>query len=291
MSEPVLREPTDDMKKSIEEMRSGFQSEFLIHRSLYAQQDFNRLFHEDWHVLRYLMASNDNPEAGLKRLINSMKWRKERGVWDITEKDFPKEFFEMIRFGKAKDGSTLVITRAQYYIHVKGWQELWKKFYIFVLEWLDRHDTGEGVTILIDCNSSTLSNVDFDFIWFIKPIQSKYYPFLIRKQLICDIPLNLMSVSQLIRSLMPEKTRKIILFLNDCRQLKEYIRGDNIPIYMGGTGDGLRPWTPESDCLSVTEFGKRFNYSEKSIKKICSHLRPLFFIYNPLMRSAKRLTI
>ena len=278
MSKPSLIEPTDDEKQAIIEMRSGFKSEFSSNPDLYYDRDFLMVLENDWEVHRYLLAADGDPKAGLKRLIDSMKWRKALAVWDMTETDFPKEFFEMLRLGKARDGSTLIISRAQYYIPINEWRELFKKFFVFVMETLDKMNTGKGLTVLVDCQDSGLSNVDFDFIMFLKPIQSKYYPGLLKLQLNCDIPWILTSISQVILSLMPAKTRKLMTFVKRS-QLTDYINEDNIPSYLGGTGISLMSWTP-SDCQSAEEVAQNQSFSNKNLQKLVSHLRPLLDIYS-----------
>ena len=274
MSKPSLIEPTDDEKQFIIEMRSGFHSEFMTHPDLYYQKDFLRVFENDWEVHRYLLAADGDPKAGLKRLIDSMKWRKQLAVWDMCETDFPKEFFQLIRLGRARDGSTLVISRAQYYIPLNEWRDLFKKFFVYIMEWLDRHNSGKGITVLVDCRDSGLSNVDFDFILFLKPIQSKYFPFLLRNQLNCDIPWILSSVSQFILSLLPEKTRKLMTFVRRS-QLTDYISEDNIPKYQGGNGRENYRWIT-TNSVSAEEVANRLHFSQKNLNKLVLHLRPLF---------------
>ena len=273
MPKPSFVEPTDDEKLTIKEMRSRFHSEFVTHPDLFCLKDVERVFDSDWEVHRYLLAADGDFKAGMTRLINSMKWRKQMAVWDMSENSFPQEFYQMLRLGRARDGSIIVFSRAQFYIPLNEWRELFKKFFIFVMEWLDRQNTGNGITIVIDCRDSGLSNVDFDFIWFLKPIQSKYYPFLLKCHLSCDIPWILNSVSQLVLSLMPEKTRKLMYFVKRS-QLTEFATEDNIPMYLGGTGNQVWQWVP-TNCLTVQQVAKRLNLTNKYLLKLESHLRPL----------------
>ncbi|XP_054160606.1 motile sperm domain-containing protein 2-like [Oppia nitens] len=280
IQKPSLKEPTDDEKEAIIQMRDAFQSEVTENPDLYYKKDVERVLTNDWEVHRYLLAADGNISAGLTRLTNSMKWRKQWSVWDMCEQDFPREFYQMLRFGRADNGSVLVISRAQFYIPIDEWRELFKKFYIFVLESLDRQNTGDGVTILFDLRDCGICNVDLDFIWFLKPIQSKYYPMLLKLQLNCDIPWVLNSISQLILSLMPEKTRKIMLFVKR-EELQQYIRPEYIPVYLGGTGSDNTSWKPDN-CLTAEEMvTQRPEITDKSLAKLLKHINPLIKLCDP----------
>jgi len=277
MPAPSLIEPTDDEKQAIIEMRDGFQTEFNTNPDLYYRKDMELVMNNDWNVHRFLLAADGDTGAGLTRLTNAMKWRKHWAVWEMCEQDFPKEFYQMLRFGRAANGSILVVTKAQFYIPLNEWRELFKKFFIFMMETLDRQNSGAGITILCDLRDCGLFNVDLEYIWFLKPIQSKYYPMLLKQQLSCDIPWVLNSISQLIVSLMPEKTRKIMYFVKR-NDLLEYAPKEYIPQYLDGTGSKNYSWIP-SDCLDAINLAKRAGISDKAVKKLVTHMHPLIDLY------------
>jgi len=277
MPEPSLIEPTDDEKQAIIEIRDRFQAEFAANADQYYAKDMERVLLSDWAVHRFLLAADGDPGAGLTRLTNAMRWRKQWAVREMCERDFPKEFYAMLRYGRAANGSTLVATKAQFYIPINEWRELFKKFFIFVMETLDRQNSGAGLTILCDLRDCGLSNVDFEFIWFLKPIQSKYYPMLLSAQLSCDIPWVLNSIAQLIMSLMPEKTRKRMYFAKRA-QLSDYAPVEHIPQYMGGTGTKNYSWIP-TNCLDAADLAKTLGVSDKAVKKLVAHMHPLIKMY------------
>jgi len=278
MPVPSLRVPTAQEYEAIAQIRSAFEAEFKCNPDLYHKSDVDRVLENDWTVHRFLLAGDGTASAGLTRLINAMKWRKEWAIHEMSETDFPKQFYQMMRFGRARNGSTVVLTRAQFYIPLNEWRELFKKFFVFVLETLDRQNTGAGITVVLDLRDCRLFNVDFDFVWFVKPIQSKYYPFLLRQQLNCDIPWILSSVSQFILSLMPQKTRKLMHFIKLC-ELSDHVMEEYIPVYMGGTGVRNYSWIPDT-CTGAEELAKSLDLTEKNLKKLMSHLVPLVETYS-----------
>jgi hypothetical protein len=273
MPKPSLKEPTDEEKQQIEEIRAKFQREVNTNPDLYHVKDIEKVLSNDWEVHRFLLAADGNLDNGLNRLISAMKWRKQFAVRDLTENDFPQEFYKMLLFGKARNGSTLVITRSKYYIPISEWRQLFKNFSVFILEWLDVNNSGNGITVLIDCRDTGLANADFDFICFLKPIQSKYFPCLIKMHLNCEIPWILNSIAHFILSLMSEKTRKLIFFIKKS-QLFDYISEDEIPQFLGGSQTNIYSWLP-SGSVSAEEIAQRVGISNKSLNKFVSHLRPL----------------
>jgi hypothetical protein len=195
------------------------------------------------------------------------------GVREIKETDFPQEYYRMLKYGMARDGSQLLIGQSKYHSPLSEWKDNFKKFAIFIIEYLDNKNDGKGVTLLMDVSDSGYSNVDFDLALFLRPIHGKYYPQLIKIHLLTEIPWIISSILWIMLSLLPEKTRKTIKVVKK-EELIEYIAEDQLPDSLGGEDNKLISLLPK-DAPNAEEVAQRLGISKYSLDKFILHFESI----------------
>ena len=74
--------------------------------------------------------------------------------------------------------------------HVKGSEKMedMKKFFVYMLERLDREEQGEQITLLFDCRTAGLRNMDMEFVQFIIGTLKEFYPDPLNYILVLEMP-------------------------------------------------------------------------------------------------------
>ena len=87
-----------------------------------------------------------------------------------------------------KDGRKLLVFSV--FKHVKGSEKMedMKKFFVYMLERLDREEQGQQITLLFDCRTAGLRNMDMEFVQFIIGTLKEYYPDPLNYILVLEMP-------------------------------------------------------------------------------------------------------
>ena len=74
--------------------------------------------------------------------------------------------------------------------HVKGSEKMedMKKFFVYMLERLDREEQGQQITLLFDCRTAGLRNMDMEFVQFIIGTLKEFYPDPLNYILVLEMP-------------------------------------------------------------------------------------------------------
>ena len=74
--------------------------------------------------------------------------------------------------------------------HVKGTEKMedMKKFFVYMLERLYREENGEQITLLFDCRTAGLRNMDMEFVQFIIGTLKDFYPAPLNYILVLEMP-------------------------------------------------------------------------------------------------------
>ena len=87
-----------------------------------------------------------------------------------------------------KDGRKLLVFSV--FKHVKGSEKMedMKKFFVYMLERLDMEEQGEQITLLFDCRTAGLRNMDMEFVQFIIGTLKEFYPDPLNYILVLEMP-------------------------------------------------------------------------------------------------------
>ena len=150
---------------------------------------------DDVYVSKFFKHTFDHPgpqvEAATKMIMNTLKWRKEFGAGLITESDFPPAMLEkgsLFSHNRDKDGRKLLVFCGVK--HFKGMEKMedMKKFFIYLLERLNREEKGEQITLIFDCKGAGLKNMDMEFVQFLIGSMKEYYPDPLNYILVFEMP-------------------------------------------------------------------------------------------------------
>jgi len=227
------------------------------------QADLDRVNSDDKYVTKFFRHVFDHPgpqtEATVKMIINTLQWRKEMGACTLREEDFPSGMFErgaLFSHNRDKDGRKLLVFCV--FKHVKGTEKMedMKKFFVYMLERLYREEKGEQITLLFDCRSAGLRNMDMEFVQFIIGTLKDYYPDPLNYILVLEMPWVLNAAFKVIKGWLPPAAVKKIKFLTKSN-MNEYVSDEQRLEEWGGTDTWQYVWQPEETQDSKEDSKKK----------------------------------
>uniref|UniRef100_A0A8D3CKX4 Motile sperm domain containing 2 n=1 Tax=Scophthalmus maximus TaxID=52904 RepID=A0A8D3CKX4_SCOMX len=237
MAELGQHEGAQDLEKKIEETRQRFNSEFVQDSTdKYDSRDVERLQTDDALVEGYLTWRIYVVEDALKMIDESLQWRKEYGVNEITEGTIPRWMFEtgaVYLHGYDKEGNKIFWFKVK--LHVKDAKTILdkKKYVAFWLERYAKKEPGMPLTVVFDMAESGLSNIDMEFVKYIINCFKVFYP-------------KLLSAWKIVKSwLGPEAISKLKFASKS--EVQTFIGPEYLPPHMGGTDPFKYSYPPLPD--------------------------------------------
>ncbi|XP_056145375.1 motile sperm domain-containing protein 2 [Lampris incognitus] len=250
MAELDRREPEQDLGRKIEEARHRFRDEYVRDSSdKYDPRDVDRLQKDEALVEGYLTWRHYVVDEALKMIDESLQWRKEFGLNDLTESSIPRWMFEtgaVYLHGYDKEGNKLFWFKVK--LHVKDSKTIVdkKKYVAFWLESYAKREPGMPLTVVFDMSESGLSNIDMDFVRYIVNCFKIYYPKFLSTMIIVDMPWIMNAAWKIVKTwLGPEAISK--LKFASKTDIQTYIGPEYLPPHMGGTDPFKYSYPPLPD--------------------------------------------
>ncbi|KAE8299249.1 Motile sperm domain-containing protein 2 [Larimichthys crocea] len=250
MAELDQHEGEQDIEKKIEETRQRFKNEFLQDSTeKYDSRDVERLQTDDALVEGYLTWRLYAVDDALKMIDESLQWRKEFGLNDLTESSIPKWMFEtgaVYLHGYDKEGNKLFWFKVK--LHMKDNKTITdkKKYVAFWLERYAKKEPGMPLTVVFDMAESGLSNIDMEFVKYIINCFKVYYPKFLSKMIIVDMPWIMNAAWKIVKSwLGPEAISKLKFASRS--EIQTFIGPEYLPPHMGGTDPFKYSYPPLPD--------------------------------------------
>ncbi|CAL8290044.1 unnamed protein product [Lota lota] len=252
MAQADMPETPESMQKKIEETRERVRLEYDPENSgRYERVDVQRLLEDDGFVAGYLESKRCVVGDAVKMIDESLQWRKELRVNDITEDSLQRSFLEagMHYFrGYDKEGHKLFWFRLK--IQAKDGRTLQekKRYLAFWLERFVRHEPDSLLTTVFDMSESGLGNVDMDFLRFLINCFQVYYPRLLAKIIIFELPWIMNAAWKIVKSWLGPDAIDKLKFVSRS-DVQTYIEVEQLPLHMGGTDafEYSYPPLPEDD--------------------------------------------
>uniref|UniRef100_H2YJZ6 CRAL-TRIO domain-containing protein n=1 Tax=Ciona savignyi TaxID=51511 RepID=H2YJZ6_CIOSA len=143
--------------------------------------------------------------------------------------------------GKAVDDTRLV-----YFMVRKQTKDMKSKVQRLICLWLERiqrAEPGKHITFVLDVSKSSLANVDLGGIRFLLACFTTYFPDMLEKILILEMPWIMNTIWKVVKQWMTEEQRKRTLFCS-FKDVKQYIDEENCLKYMGGKDDWEYTYPP-----------------------------------------------
>ena len=245
----------------INSIREKFITEYKANSSFYYKADFNKIKSEQWPIERFVLI-HKTEDASLQALIKAMKWRKEFGVLDRTDTDFPQEIYQTLEafsYGKDREGRDLMMGIGKY--HFKSeLSPLFKQYWVHMLEKIDSKNKNGNWAVVVWAGGSGLSNMEINQAFFAVDVLQKYFPSGMAYELIVDMPWVFNASWKIIRNFMREELRDKVKLV-DSMAVREYVDDDNIPQALGGKSKepmlkippGVKPLDQMKDKLGLTD--------------------------------------
>lgn len=210
--------------------------------------DVERFKNDDQYV-GFFVEWNKDIETAVKMVIKALKWRKSFGLKSITPEslgeDVLKEGYLFI-LGRAVDGSRVLHFRTGKL--EKKDRDRNQRLVAFWFERIQRAEPGKKVTILMDTTDSKLMNADTSSSSFIIECCAAYFPGMMRKIIIYNLPYLLNAFWKLISKMLSAEQRAATALCGK-DDLLQHIDKDNLTVAMGGTIDYTYSYPPFPDEL------------------------------------------
>ncbi|KAL8561547.1 hypothetical protein ACOMHN_024783 [Nucella lapillus] len=226
--------------EDVKYVRDNFEKKYAdkITSGSYDDRDLRRLRTDDVFVSTYIRGPNRLDE-GVNLVNESFQFRKEYDVNDITKDTFDQWVWDkhaVYFHGRTKTGHKIVYVRVKEHKKDAALLPMVKKFYIFWLELSFRANPLERVVTLFDMTDAGLSNLDMDFIRFILTCFKLYYPTLLEKMLIYEMPWIFNAAWKVIKTWLSAEAIAKIKFATRS-DVHTYIDPEQLFQHMGGMCD------------------------------------------------------
>ncbi|XP_052246361.1 motile sperm domain-containing protein 2-like isoform X2 [Dreissena polymorpha] len=244
----ALNGSNQDIKEKVQQLRSLFLSKHSanLDSGTYDQRDVDKFKTNDQYVATFIR-SYETPQDGCEHVHESLKFRREIGLNDLTPQSFSTELWEL---GEAffhnhdKDGNAIL------YIDVKKHRRdakllpTLKKCFAFMLETHTKQFPGVKLCVLLDLAGSGVSNLDMDFIRFIINSFKSYFPSLLEYLLLYEMQWFFNAAWKIVKQMLNAEYVKRIKFVTKA-DIQGYIDKDQLWEHMGGTDKYVYSYEPE----------------------------------------------
>ncbi|XP_052004461.1 motile sperm domain-containing protein 2-like [Xyrauchen texanus] len=274
MAEAGQPESEQDIESKIEETRQRFKNEYVVDSTdKYDPRDVDKLFRDDALAEGYLTWRQFVVEDTLKMIDESLQWRKEFTVNDLTESSIPRWMFEsgaVYLHGYDKEGNKLFWFKVK--LHVKDAKTVLdkKRYVAFWLERYAKREPGMPLTVVFDMSESGLGNIDMEFVKYIISCFKVYYPKFLSKMIMYDMPWIMNAAWKIVKTWLGPEAISKLKFVSKT-DIQTYVDPEHLPPHMGGT-DQFKysyPPLPDDDFQSpICENGPIVSEDESDIKDL-----------------------
>ena len=161
----------------------------------YSEVDISKLQQDEvveqfW--LHTYWLSGEQIDETANMIEKTFRWRKEFGVNEIRKEDLDEKLFNTGAMSVRKEhdncGYKILVMCVRKHLKSTDNAEEIKKVTVSFLEDIRKVDVSQRVTLLFDCSGAGLKNVDMDMIKFLINIFQNYYPNMLGKILVYDLP-------------------------------------------------------------------------------------------------------
>nr|XP_039265111.1 motile sperm domain-containing protein 2-like [Styela clava] len=243
----------NDDSKMIAELREKFNKKFVDPPSArlakFDEHDVMRIHNDDLFALSFLHWKKEVIDDAVELAASCLEWRKENGMRDISVESIGQKYMEkgvIYIYGRDLEGHRVMCLIGR--MQNKDEKDQIRQLLMFWLERLQRYEPGQHVTFILDTNKTAMGNVDLGLIRFIIDSFTSYFPDLLEKIIILDMPWIMNAIWNIVKQWMSEEQRSKTVFCSR-KDLKKYISPDQLPKSMAGTVDWTYSFPPFPDDL------------------------------------------
>jgi len=266
----VVVEPVELPEGFLDTVRAKLIEEYTSlpeeSKSLLDEVEYQSWLDDAYYFERYVKRKKGDLSATIPFLLDVLKWKKKLGLSHLTEKSFPKEFFDfggIHVYGKDKHGNVICHIRLRLFSKIPEILDILKKFVLFQMLKADaeaariaresRSDV--GWVLLFDCTGAGVANADMEMSNFVNTTLKNYFPYGQKYVLNHNLPWLLNAIKNVIFAMLPANVKKRIKFSNE-KTLRDFIPEEQLPLYMGGSNNYPYPYVPRA-VLTTSEMVKQ----------------------------------
>lgn len=265
----------------IESVRRQVMKEFELQPQKYHPLDIENLQENDAFIGRFILDVEENESeqkvihAASQAIQGCLVWRNQVGLNDLTDGDFPKEYFNYstIQLGQDMNGRLLIYLRVGLYRRLPGWHDLNLSFAFYVLEkiattLLFNNSNYQKASIFLDLTGAGIGQLDLSFVSKFLGAATKYYPSLCGRVYCYQLPWFMKACCSAILAWLPERHRKLVTFIDE-RNVREWFATEILAEFAGGKAKTwfFRPQV----SVSLEEIGRKNGISELDIQRAGDH--------------------
>lgn len=232
---PKLREPRGPIVQQVRDL--FLEREFKQSPEDFYLDDIKNIEDMDFLLQRYVIMQRKDVEASVKMVSSMLRWRKEKKLFEMAYKQFPRELTMAggaFVYEPDKYGNKTLYLRASLCKNCAELKTPMKDFLTYLVFQLDDAKDGAPYAIIMDLTNTTLTNYDIDLLTHIVALLKDYFPVNMDYFLAINFPWILSAVWSLIKRLIPAEKRDAVQFISSDK-IFDFVSKENCPDFLGGT--------------------------------------------------------
>lgn len=231
---PRLREP--ETRDFVHEVKDLFMEQYKKQPELYYEEDVKLVENLDFILQRCLISKRKNVKDSFIMLDNMLKWRKEQGIRELTDQDFPVEYFTTgtaFLYEPDKYGNRTLYIRTRLLRAVPELKASLKQFIAYLMYQIDDCVKGQSFAVVFDLTDTGWNNYDIDLLMYFLTLLQEYFPMNVDYVLAINFPWILTAAWTLAKRLIPPERRDVVVHIPS-DQVFKFIDKENVPDFLGG---------------------------------------------------------
>jgi hypothetical protein len=271
---PRLRDP--ETRDCVKEVREMFLEEYKRDPSQFYEEDAKLVDEKKFLLLRCLISKRKNVKEAYNMLVNMCKWRKENRLRELTDQDFPVEYFLAgISFVYEPDkfGNRTLYIRTGRIKCIPELKHTFKLFTAYLLYKIDDCENGETFAIIFDLTNTGWNNYDIDLLMYFLTMLKEYFPVNADYILAINFPWILTTAWSVVKRLIPPERRDVVVFIQS-KDVFNYVDKQNCPDFLEGDCKRDHQFMPKSD-LTLVDYLLSQKNPDLSIKRMTEIVKSL----------------
>lgn len=233
---PTDSEPSDH---EVESIRNSVRCQIEEKGSdAFDERDIDRINVDDHYIRRFIAENAHDLNKTRKNILETLRWRKENCINDVSFNDVKSEMSKLTHVGAHNrdiHGCKIFVVKVRKHIKANIETELIKKNLIYWLERFEREEYGGQITIFFDMTDTCMANVDYGYMKYLITVMEKYYPWILAKVIVLNLPRPLVWVYKLLKSWLPAKAVALVHLIDNMDSLGKLVAPDQCLEEWGGT--------------------------------------------------------
>lgn len=232
---PRLRDP--HKRDFVHEVKDLFLELYKQQPELYYKEDVRQVEQLNYLMQRCIVYKKKNVKDSVAMLDTMLRWRKEIRLRELSDDDFPVEFWmtgTSFIYEPDKFGNRTLYIRTQLLRKIPELRAKFKLYIAYLMYKIDDSVEGTPWSVIFDLTNTGWANYDIDMLVHFLTLLREYFPMSVDYVLAINFPWMLTAAWQLAKRIIPPERRDVVVFI-DAADVQNYIDEHNLPDFLGGT--------------------------------------------------------